>query len=127
MNRISTLLLLSLLLCTKASGHPVFADAMKQQLRLQKVECEACHGKDEQYQLRNGLGLRFEAELPKSLTWQYHSVLAMGDPDAIRSHERAMAKSFSLILLKVGQQPLGDATLMEQIQAGELEGIHPTR
>ncbi|WP_417348957.1 hypothetical protein [Ferrimonas sp.] len=127
MNRISTLLLLSLLLCAKASGHPVFADAMKQQLRLQKVECVACHGKDGQYHLRNGLGLRFETELPKSLTWQYHSVLAMGDPDAIRSQESAMAKSFSLILLKVGQHPLGDTTLMDQIKAGDLEGIHPYR
>lgn len=127
MNRLSTLVLLSLLLSAKVSSHPVFADAMKNQLRLQEVECIACHGKDEQYHLRNGLGLRFEAELPKSLTWQYHSVLAMGDPDAIRSQERAMAKSFSLILLKVGQQPLGNATLMDQIKAGELEGIRPYR
>ncbi|BDY05544.1 hypothetical protein [Ferrimonas sp. YFM] len=119
--------LLSALISPLALAHPVFADAMKNQLRLYKVECTACHGKDEQYHLRNGLGLRFEAELPKSLTWQYHSVLAMGDPDAIRSQEKAMAKSFSLILLKVGQQPLGDTTLMDQIKAGDLEGIHPSR
>ncbi|TKB48148.1 hypothetical protein FCL40_13545 [Ferrimonas sediminicola] len=127
MKMFSTTLFMTLLLCQGASAHPIFADTMKRQLKLYRVECTACHSKGEQYQLRNGLGLRFEAELPESLTWQYHSVLAMGNPEAIRSHERAMAKRFSLILLKLGREPIGDRSLTELLLSGDMQGVHPAR